>query len=138
MRIREVMTCGVETIASNAAIEDAARKMAAHNVGILPVLLNGDLVGVVTDRDLAIRAVGQGLDPKRTRVSDIMTSAVLSCNPDQSIAEACNLMERNLVRRLVVVNGFGRIEGLVSLDDLAAKARFERLSGHVLAKVAVA
>jgi CBS domain-containing protein len=138
MRIDTIMTRNVETISSNATLEEAARIMDIRAVGILPVLENERLVGVVTDRDIAIRGIGRGLNPRRTAVRNLMSSPALICMPDETVVAACALMERNLVRRLIVVDADDAIIGLVSLDDVAARARYERLSGHVLAGVAAA
>ena len=101
--------------------------------------MDGDnVVGIVTDRDIVLRAVSARLRPEMTRVRDVMTGRAISCYADQDIAEASLIMEKKLVHRLVVLDRNQKFVGILSLSDLAAKAKSEALSGHVLAKVAAA
>ena len=136
--VREVMTFGVETISLAATLEQAAKKMKEHNVGILPVVEDEELLGVVTDRDIVLRAVSGRLRPEMTRVREVMTPKAISCYEDQSITEASLLMEKHLVHRLIVLDRNEKLVGIVSLSDLAAKANSEKLSGHVLGQVSAA
>ena len=138
MRINQVMTRKVETIAPTATLERAAETMESRNVGLLPVMDGDKVVGVLSDRDLVLRAIARGLNPKSWLVRDVMTNSVLSCREDDTVADACNLMERNLVRRLVVVDENQKLVGIVSLDDLAAKTHSEGLAGQIIAKVSAA
>ena len=138
VKVSEVMTCCVERIPAAATLEQAAKQMKAHNVGILPVVDGEAIVGVVTDRDIVLRAVSERLRPEMTRVQDVMTTVAISCYQDQDIAEASLVMEKNLVHRLVVLDRNEKLVGIVSLSDLAAKAKSETLSGHVLGKVSAA
>jgi CBS domain-containing protein len=136
--VREVMTFGVETISLAATLEQAAKKMKEHNVGILPVIEDEELLGVVTDRDIVLRAVSERLRPEMTRVREVMTPQAISCYDDQSITEASLLMEKHLVHRLIVLDRNEKLVGIVSFSDLAAKAKSEKLSGHVLGNVSAA
>ena len=138
MKVYEVMTRGVETVSAGATLEVAGKKMLNRNVGFLPVVESEKLVGVVTDRDIVTRAVSAGLRPAMTRVSEVMTKNVLTVYDDSSLTETSLLMEKNLVHRLVVLDHEQRLVGIVSLSDIAAKTKNERLSGHVLGKVVVA
>ena len=138
VKVTEVMTCGVEKISAAATLEQAAKEMKTHNVGILPVFDGDEVVGVITDRDIVLRAVSARLRPEMTRVREVMTPGAISCYDDQDIAEASLVMEKNLVHRLVVLNRNEKLVGIVSLSDLASKAKSERLSGHVLSKVSAA
>ncbi|HLH30746.1 MAG TPA: CBS domain-containing protein [Terriglobia bacterium] len=138
MKVHEVMTRGIETVPSGATLEAAGKKMLNRNVGFLPVVESEKLVGVVTDRDIVTRAVSAGLRPAMTRVSEVMTKNVLTVYDDASLTETSLLMEKNLVHRLVVLDHEGRLVGIVSLSDIAAKTNNERLSGHVLGKVVAA
>jgi CBS domain-containing protein len=138
VKVSDVMTRGVEKISPAATLEQAAKEMKAHNVGILPIVDGDNVVGVITDRDIVLRAVSERLRPEMTRVRDIMTPGDVFCYEDQNIAEASLVMEKNLVHRLVVLDRNEKLVEIVSLSDLAAKARSETLSGHVLAKVAAA
>ncbi len=135
MKIREVMTRGVETISAAATLEAAAKKMLNRNVGILPVMDSEKVVGVVTDRDIVLRAVSAGLRPHMTTVQQVLTRDVLSVYEDQTLTDASLVMEQNLVHRLLVLDRQERLVGIVSLSDIAAKTKNERLSGHVLGKV---
>jgi len=112
--------------------------MRTHNVGILPVLENEKLAGVITDRDIAVRAVSARMRPEMTRVRDIMTPKVIACYEDQDIKKASLLLEENFIHRLNVLDRIGKLVGLVSLSDIASKTRKEALSGHVLSKVSAA
>ena len=136
--VREVMTVGVETISPSATLEQAAKKMKEHNIGILPVVEEEELLGVVTDRDIVLRAVSELLRPEMTRVLEVMTPQAISCYEDQSITEASLVMEKHLVHRLIVLDRNAKLVGIVSLSDLAAKAKSEKLSGHVLGNVSAA
>jgi CBS domain-containing protein len=138
MKIHEVMTRGVETISSGATVEFAARKMLNRNIGFLPVVDSEKVVGVVTDRDMVLRGVSFGLRPAMTTVRQIMTKKVLSVYDDQNLTDASLVMEKNFVHRLLVLDRQERLVGIVSLSDIAAKSKDERLSGHVLAKVVAA
>lgn len=136
--VSDVMTQGVETISAAATLEHAAKMMKLHNVGILPVLESDEVVGVLTDRDIVIRAVSQRLRPEMTRVREVMTPVAIFCYDDQDVVEASLLMERHLVHRLVVMNRNEKFVGLVSLSDIAARAKKDALSGHVLGAVSAA
>ena len=135
MKVSEVMTCGVEKISQEETLDQAAKLMRFHNVGILPVVDGGAVVGVLTDRDIVTRAVAQDLRPGKTKVSDIMTPDVVLCYADQSIADASQLMETHLIHRVIVLDRNEELAGIVSLSDIAAKAKDEKLSGHVLGQV---
>jgi CBS domain-containing protein len=138
VNVSEVMTCGIEKISSAATLEQAAKQMKTHNVGILPVVDGEEVVGVLTDRDIVLRAVSERLRPEMTRVREVMTPKAISCYEDENISEAFLLMEKNLVHRLIVLDRDEKLVGIVSLSDLAAKAKSEKFSGHVLGKVSAA
>jgi len=138
MKIYEVMTRGVETVSPGETIGRAAKKMETLNVGFLPVMESEKLIGVVTDRDIVTRAVAAGLNPHMTTVRQVMTRKTFTCHDEETLTEASLVMEKNLVHRLVVLDGQGRLVGIISLSDIAAKTGNERLSGHVLAKVVAA
>jgi CBS domain-containing protein len=137
-KVNAVMTRNVETVSPAETLEQAAKKMRMHNVGILPVVDEHEIVGILTDRDIVLRAVSEGMRPHMTRVHDIMTKKIISCYEDQSITAVSWLMEKNFVHRLVVLDRQDKLVGLVSLSDIAAKLKNEALSGHVLSKVVAA
>jgi CBS domain-containing protein len=135
VKISEAMTHEVELTTPDATLQDAARGMRDSGVGILPVGENDRVVGVITDRDITVRAVAKGLDPKNTRVRDAMTPQVLYCFEDQPVSEAAQMMEKKAVRRLIVMSRRKRMVGLISLDDLARLPGEERRVGEVLERV---
>ena len=136
VRICDAMTRDVELTAPDATLQEAASRMKDCGVGMLPVGENDRLVGVITDRDITVRAVARGMDPKSSRVRDAMTPQVLYCFEDQPIAEAAQMMEKKVVRRLIVLNRRTRMVGMISLDDLARLPGEARRVGEVLERVA--
>src|SRR5262245_29316881 len=121
MRVSEMMTRGVECIGPDATLQEAAAKMKSLDVGTLPVCDNDRLVGMVTDRDITVRATAEGDPPTEIRVRDIMTPEVIYCFEDAQVTDAAQLMEQKQVRRLVVLNSDKRMVGIVSLGDLAVE-----------------
>jgi CBS domain-containing protein len=121
MKIREVMTEMVELIDPDTVLRDAARQMREANTGFLPIGVDDRLVGTLTDRDIAIRAVAEGLDPKVARVREAMSKTLVYCFDDQDASEAATLMDENKIRRLPVLNSAKRLVGVVSIGDLASK-----------------
>jgi CBS domain-containing protein len=138
MKVKEVMTRSVETISPDATVEQAARIMLYLDIGILPVVDEGNLLGVVTDRDLVIRGLAVGRPSHLTVVRQVMTTKVQTCYEHQSITEITKLMQKNRVRRLLVLNRKGGLVGVVSLSDLALRLANERISGHVLSRISTA
>ena len=132
MQVKDVMTRDVATIAPTATLEAAAAMMSVLDVGPLPVHDGEKLVGVLTDRDIIVRAVATGMDPVQTRVGQVMTTAIDYCYEDQDCHEVARLMERHQVRRLMVLDRDERLVGIVSLGDLAVGTGDEKLAGEVL------
>lgn len=132
MRVSEIMTPNFEMIDSTSSLIDAARKMKEFNVGFLPVQEGNNLIGVITDRDIVIRALAQDRDPGSTQVKDIISSDVVYCFEDDSVEDAVRLMEDNQVRRLIVCRSDRTPVGIVSLGDLAVRVREGQLSGEAL------
>lgn len=120
-KISEVMSSDVQTISPDATIEEAAQEMRDGDFGLLPVGDEEQLLGVITDRDIAIRAVAEGRGPS-TPVSEIMSEGVIWVHEDDSIEEAAEIMSDNQIRRLPVVNAEQRLVGIVSLGDFAVDA----------------
>jgi CBS domain-containing protein len=103
------------------------------DVGSLPVCGDQDrLVGMITDRDIVIRAVADGSDPNTTLVRDAMSPEIVCCFEDDEVAEAVHRMEERQIRRLPVLNHDKRLVGIVSLGDVAVRCRDDRLSGEAL------
>lgn len=121
MKVRDVMTGEVVRIHPEETVEVAARALAHYNIGALPVCSeDGCICGLVTDRDLVTRCVATNRSPATTRVRDVMTSQVLSVQPDMDAGVAAHLMGRQQVRRLPVVDN-GKVCGMLSLGDLASR-----------------
>src|SRR5262245_46431624 len=119
MFVRECMTKTVELASPDMTILEAACKMRDGDFGILPVGQNDRLVGMVTDRDIAIRATAEGKDPNSTKVRDVMSVGTLYCYDDQTLEEVAKNMGENQVRRLPVLNREKRLVGILSLGDVA-------------------
>jgi len=129
------MTHNVESVSPGDTLEQAARRMEELNVGPLPVCEGPRVVGMLTDRDITVRATAAGCDPKTTLVCDVMTQDVVSCTEDQDVCEAARLMEEKQIRRLLVMNPGKDLVGIVSLGDLATEAPDHTQPGEVLKKV---
>lgn len=118
MKICDAMTRDVCVASPNETICDAARQMAAIDAGVLPVGENDRLVGMITDRDIAVRAVAQGLGPD-TPIREVMSQEVLYCFEDDSVDDVARNMADQQVRRLPVVDRDKRLVGIVSIGDVA-------------------
>src|SRR5262245_59491957 len=133
MQVKDIMTSSVECISPKATLREAAQTMKKLDVGLLPICGEDDrLAGMITDRDIALRAVGDGLDPSTTRACDVMTPKVIYCFEDQDIGDAAHMMEQNQIRRLVVLNRAKRLVGILSLGDLAIDCGDEQMAGKTL------
>ena len=129
--IREIMTADPRTVESGATVAEAARAMRDGDVGSVVVIENGAVAGIVTDRDIAVRVVAQGLDADATRVSEVATMRPVTLTVDQSVDDAIRLVREQNVRRIIVLQD-GRAAGIVSLGDLA----IERDTDSALADIA--
>lgn len=117
MQINECMTQNVKLANPNMSLTEAAQKMRDGNLGSLPVGKDDRLVGMVTDRDIAIRGVAEGKDPQLTRISEVMSHGILYCYEDQSVEEVEQNMTDNQIRRIPVLNREKRLVGIFSLTD---------------------
>jgi len=121
MKVHDIMSSDVQLVTPDDTIQAAAQKMAEADVGFLPVGENDKLVGMVTDRDIALRAVARGKNPASTRVREIMTDKVLYCLEDEDVEEAADTMSNLKIRRLPIVDDDKRLVGILSLGDIAFK-----------------
>ena len=132
MKLKEIMTSDVEVLHPNDTLQTAARKMRERDIGFLPVVDGDELIGVLTDRDLVMRALATGMQPQAMVGREMLTAPPICVYDDQSVDEATRLMRENQIRRLVILErGDGRITGVVSLGDLAINAD-KTTSGEVL------
>ena len=120
MKVNAAMTRNVRLVKPEQTIREAAQLMAAIDAGAIPVTENERLVGMITDRDMAIRAVAQGKSPD-TKIRDVMSAGILYCFDDQDLDEVERNMGENQVRRLPVVDRDKKLVGILSLGDLASK-----------------
>jgi CBS domain-containing protein len=121
MKLKDAMTTQVETVRPDTSIQEAAEKMRSLDVGALPVSEGQQLAGMITDRDITIRAVAQGRDPKATRVRDIISPEPVYAFEDQELEEAERLMQEKQIRRLPVLSRAKQLVGIVALADVAAE-----------------
>jgi len=135
MLMKDLMTKNVEEIGPGNSLSEAADKMKALDVGALPVCERDKLVGMLTDRDIATRAVASGRDPRQTPVSEAMTPHTVYCYEDDDVEDAARLMEQKRIRRLLVLNKDKRVVGIVSLGDIATRIGNDRMSADVLEQV---
>jgi CBS domain-containing protein len=135
MKVKELMTQEVEVVHPDDSLMEVARKMRVRDVGFLPVCDGDRLVGSVTDRDLVLRAVAEGIDPKTSIGRDLITSPIVYCYDEDSVEEAAKLMEQHQIRRIVVVGRKDkRLAGVLSLGDIAINGTKET-SAEVLQSV---
>ena len=120
----EIMTQNIECCVPSTTVDQVAKLMKFKYVGPIPIVENlrtKKLLGIVTDRDLVLKVLGDSHDPKTTKVEDVMTHRPITCGPDDSVDEALKLMERHQVRRLPIVNQFSQLIGIISEADIATR-----------------
>lgn len=132
-KVRDVMTEDVVTLQASAPIADAARRMRDADIGDVLVMNDGTLCGLVTDRDIVVRAIAEGADPQFTKLSEICTQAVTSVGPDDTVEDVIRIMREKAIRRVPVLEG-RRPVGIVSIGDLA----IERDEESALADISAA
>lgn len=130
MRIREIMSTKVETIKPTSSLRATARTLSNLNVGALPVVDNGNLVGIITDRDVSVYAIAIGRDPQSTEVQKVMSREVFTCNENQKLSDAADIMKEHNIRRLAVLDNHKDISGFLTVDDIAHVSR--ELAGNIL------
>jgi CBS domain-containing protein len=116
--IRDVMTADPHTVAADATLQDAAREMKGDDIGAVLVEDDGSVTGILTDRDIVVRAIAEGRDPSSTKVGDVASRDVKTLSPDSSVEDAIKIVREQHVRRIPVVQD-GRPAGIVSIGDLA-------------------
>lgn len=131
MKVRDIMSEEVAFVPPNATLRQAAETIRDRGIGCLAVTDKNRVVGILTDRDLTCRGLAERRDPETTTVGEVMSTAVRSCRDEEEVVVAARRMERGRVRRLPVLDGEGRLVGLLSLSDVARIAP-HRLSGQVL------
>jgi CBS domain-containing protein len=132
--VQELMSSNPRTVSSDQMIADAAQLMRDEDVGLVPVVEGGRLVGTVTDRDIAIRVVADERDPASTRVQEIASTDLVTIDPQQDLDEALRLMAQHQVRRLPVVEEDGRLVGIVAQADVA-RAGSDAQTGELVEEI---
>jgi CBS domain-containing protein len=132
--VRESMTSNPCSIDTDKSVAYAAKMMRDEDVGIAPIVEGERLVGVLTDRDIAVRVVAEGRDPEQTKVTEVASRDVVTLDPQQDLDEALRLMARHQVRRLPVVEEDGRLVGVVAQADVAKQAD-EQQTGEVVEQI---
>ena len=122
--VKDVMTAGPTSIATDAMVVEAARRMLAEDVGSLPVVDGDSLVGMITDRDVVLQVVARDLDPNKVPVSNVCSEGPVTAQPDEPLDDALARMAKEQVRRLPVVTD-GRLVGILAQADIARTARPE-------------
>lgn len=134
MEVRELMSRDVITVSPKEPASVAARILARHNIGALPVAEDGHLRGMVTDRDIVLRCVAAGRDPAGTPVGEIMTGRVVSASPEDDAETAARCMAREQIRRLPVVER-GRVVGMLTLGDLSVNDHMKMEASACLSEI---
>lgn len=135
--VRDIMSKDVQSVTENTSLKDSAQLLKTRDIGSVPVVEGRKIVGILTDRDIAIRGVAEGRDPGSTRVSDVMSKDVVTVREDADLQEAERLMHDHQLRRLPVVNGQGEIVGYLAMAKVARNESPEQ-AGKVLQGVSQA
>jgi CBS domain-containing protein len=138
MKLKDIMAQNVETVGPDITLKECAEKMKRRNVGVLPVVEGKKPIGVITDRDITLRAVADGADVNKTKVREVMTREPYFVYEDQTINEACELMEKNKIRRLIVLNREEALAGVLTLNDVTVRGKETKRSAQVLRKIVAA
>ncbi len=128
--VRDVMTPGVRTVSASQSLAEAAEVMKGEDVGSVPVVEEDRLTGIVTDRDIVIRAVAERRDPQAVKVEEVASRELVTVEPEQDLDEALALMARHQVRRLPVVEE-GRLVGMLAQADVALEAKEKKVGETV-------
>ncbi|MDP4034123.1 MAG: CBS domain-containing protein [Pseudorhodobacter sp.] len=130
MEISKIMHQNVDWVEADTPVSEVAKIMQRDDVGAIPVGKNDRLIGMITDRDLALRVIADGRDIKTTRAEDVMTPGIIFCQTHQTVEDAIYLMEQKKIRRLPVLNAKKRMVGMLSMGDIS-HASSRELSGEL-------
>ena len=125
MKVHEMMHKGIESVAPETSVVELAKKMMQHDIGAIPVGENDQLIGMVTDRDIIVRAVANGKDISKLTARDVMTKGMIYCQDSEDVNDAVRIMESKKIRRLPVLNENKRMVGMLSLGDVSHAASHE-------------
>ncbi|HTM09856.1 MAG TPA: CBS domain-containing protein [Verrucomicrobiae bacterium] len=137
MKIQNIMTHKVEVIHPDTPLQQAAATMKRLDVGMLPVCDGEQLIGMLTDRDITVRATAEGLDPTKTPAEQVMTKEVCYCFDTQEVEQAVKLMEQKQIRRLPIVDHAKKLVGVMSLGDVAVRNKNKKLAAEAIEQVSI-
>lgn len=138
MKCTELMTENPSCCLPSDTVFAAAQLMKSEDVGPIPIVNDKEtkkLEGMVTDRDLALKVIAAGLDPKTTKVSEVMTTGIVTCGPDDTVNEAIKLMEQHQVRRIPIVDERHRLVGIIAQADIATRMNAPRKTAEVVEQI---
>jgi CBS domain-containing protein len=133
-KIRDVMTSDPRTIERSTSVQEAARMMRDEDVGPMPIVENGSITGILTDRDIVLRVVAEGKDPSSTTAGDVASRDLVTIDPDQTLDEALRLMAQHQIRRLPVCEEDGKLVGIVAQADVALEAH-DQATGELVEEI---
>ncbi len=132
MMVKDIMTKDVDVMPKSASLKEVADLMKKRNVGSIPIVEAARVIGLVTDRDIAIRSTAMGHDPNEVTAGDIMSRDLAFVFLDQDVKEAAKIMQDKQIRRIPVLDRQMQMVGIVSLGDLAVEAKQDKLTGDTL------
>lgn len=135
MQISKAMHRTADWVSAETPVSEVARMMEKDDVGAIPIGRDDKLIGMLTDRDIAVRVVGKGVDPAKTSAEEVMTKGIVWCRTTETVEDAIHLMDQKKIRRLPVIDENKRLVGMLSLGDIAHAVSRE-LSGELLHAVA--
>jgi CBS domain-containing protein len=133
MKVKDAMHAGTEWLPPTTTLVEIAKRMRDKDIGCVPIGENDRLIGMVTDRDITLRAVAAGGDYNKMTARDVMTKSIIFCRESEELADAVRIMEQKQVRRLPVINDQKRLVGMLSIGDVSHKSR--EMTGEVMAAV---
>ena len=131
MQLKDILTRDPVVLSPDVPLKEAAQKMRDIDSGVMPVGEDDQLLGMLTDRDITIRATAEGKDPNNTPVREVMTPEVVYCFEDDDVRDAAKKMEEHQIRRLIVLTRDKRLAGIVALGDIAVHAPSDQLAGEI-------
>ena len=134
--VKDVMVPNPIIMTPDSTLREATEQMEKIDCGIMPIGTPDKLIGMITDRDIAIRAVAKGKDPQKTKVKDIMTNKVLAVSEDSSIVEAAEIIRTHKINRLIVKDKKGKVSGILSLSGLIRESSDVKAIAHFVHQLA--
>ncbi|WP_291583342.1 CBS domain-containing protein [Clostridium sp. UBA6640] len=136
MKINDVMTKEIVKVNSNEPINKAAKMMKEHDIGAVPVYDNDKVIGIITDRDIVVRAIADEKNSQNTTIREVMTSNPVCLNSDEAVTEAARVMSERQIRRIIVKDN-EEVKGIVSLGDLAVERIPKEEIGETLKEISI-